>query len=62
MPRPYKCWGYPWVPGAFVAGAVALTINLWLDRPVRCSIGLAMMMTGLIFYRHWRKTQWVKTA
>ncbi len=53
MPRPYKCWGYPWVPGAFVAGAVALTINLWLDRPVRCSIGLAMMMTGLIFYRHW---------
>jgi APA family basic amino acid/polyamine antiporter len=57
MPRPYKCWGYPWVPGAFVAGAVALTINLWLDRPVRCSIGLAMMMTGLIFYRHWNKGQ-----
>jgi len=55
MPRPYRCWGYPWVPGAFVAGAVALTINLWLDRPVRCTIGLAMMMTGLIFYRHWRK-------
>jgi APA family basic amino acid/polyamine antiporter len=62
MPRPYRCWGYPWVPGAFVAGAVALTINLWLDRPVRCSIGLAMMMTGLIFYRHWRKTQVAASA
>jgi APA family basic amino acid/polyamine antiporter len=60
MPRPYRCWGYPWVPGAFVAGAVALTINLWLDRPVRCTIGLAMMMTGLIFYRHWNKSQAVR--
>jgi APA family basic amino acid/polyamine antiporter len=57
MPRPYRCWGYPWVPGAFVAGAVALTVDLWLDRPLRCTIGLALMMTGLIFYRHWRKAQ-----
>jgi hypothetical protein len=32
---------------------VALTINLWLDRPVRCTIGLALMMTGLFFYRSW---------
>jgi len=62
MPRPYRCWGYPWVPGAFVAGAVALTINLWLDRPVRCTIGLAMMMTGLIFYRHWNKSQVARNA
>jgi APA family basic amino acid/polyamine antiporter len=62
MPRPYRCWGYPWVPGAFVAGAVALTINLWLARPVRCTIGLAMMMTGLIFYRHWNKLQAARNA
>ncbi|HYL63768.1 MAG TPA: amino acid permease, partial [Candidatus Methylomirabilis sp.] len=27
MPRPYRCWGYPWVPGLFVAGALALTFN-----------------------------------
>src|SRR2546423_6741580 len=20
LPRPYRCWGYPWVPGTFVAG------------------------------------------
>ncbi len=55
MPRPYRCWGYPWVPGAFVAGAVALTVNLWLDRPVRCTIGLVLMFGGLIFYRYWKK-------
>ena len=21
LPRPYRCWGYPWVPGLFVSGA-----------------------------------------
>src|SRR5690348_2717118 len=33
MPRPFRVWGYPWVPGLFVAGALALTVNIWLDPP-----------------------------
>jgi APA family basic amino acid/polyamine antiporter len=55
MPRPYRCWGYPWVPGLFVAGALALTINLWLDRPGRSSIGLLLILAGLPFYRRWNR-------
>jgi APA family basic amino acid/polyamine antiporter len=55
MPRPYRCWGYPWVPGLFVAGALALTFNIWLDRPGRSSIGLLLMLLGLPFYRHWSR-------
>lgn len=55
MPRPYRCWGYPWVPGIFVAGALALTFNIWLDRPGRSSIGLLLMLAGLPFYRYWSK-------
>src|SRR3984957_4775223 len=55
MPRPYRCWGYPWVPGLFVAGALALTFNIWLDRPGRSSIGLLLMAAGLPFYRYWNK-------
>jgi len=58
MPRPYRCWGYPWVPGMFVAGALALTFNIWLDRPGRSSIGLLLILAGLPFYRRWnRRTQ-----
>src|SRR5256886_17471130 len=53
LPRPYRCWGYPWVPGIFVAGALALTINIWLDRPGRSSIGLLLILAGLPFYRRW---------
>jgi APA family basic amino acid/polyamine antiporter len=55
MPRPYRCWGYPIVPGLFVAGALALTFNIWLDRPGRSSIGLLLILAGLPFYRHWSK-------
>jgi basic amino acid/polyamine antiporter, APA family len=55
MSRPYRCWGYPVVPGLFVAGALALTFNIWLDRPGRSSIGLLLILAGLPFYRHWSK-------
>ena len=52
-PRPNRCWGYPWVPGLFVAGAFALTLNIWIDRPGRSSIGLLLILAGLPFYRYW---------
>jgi len=28
MERPYRWLGYSWIPGAFVLGALALTVNL----------------------------------
>jgi APA family basic amino acid/polyamine antiporter len=55
LPRPYRCWGYPWVPGIFVAGALALTFNIWLERPGRSSIGLLLILAGLPFYRRWSR-------
>jgi len=56
LPRPYRCWGYPWVPGLFVAGALALTVNIWLERPGRSTIGLLLILAGLPFYRFWKKS------
>jgi len=55
LTRPYRCPGYPWVPGLFVAGALALTFNIWLGSPVRSSIGLLLILAGLPFYKHWNK-------
>jgi len=55
LPRPYRAWGYPLVPGIFVAGAFALTVNLWLQRPGRSTIGLLLILAGLPFYRWWSK-------
>src|SRR6516165_8364092 len=41
--RPYRAWGYPWTPLIFLIAAVALTVNLWMVRPVRNSFGLAVI-------------------
>ncbi len=55
LPRPYRAWGYPWTPLIFVVVAVALTANLWLVRPVRSSLGLAVILLGIPFFYRWRK-------
>jgi len=55
LERPYRCWGYPWVPAIFVLGAFVLTINLWLVRPGRSTIGLLLILAGLPFYRYWTR-------
>jgi basic amino acid/polyamine antiporter, APA family len=55
LERHYRCWGYPWVPGLFVLGALALTLNLWLVRPGRSTVGLLLILAGLPFYRHWQR-------
>jgi basic amino acid/polyamine antiporter, APA family len=54
MSRPYRCWGYPWVPGIFVAGALALTLSILVQRPGRSLIGLLLIAAGLPFYRYWK--------
>jgi basic amino acid/polyamine antiporter, APA family len=55
LPRPYRAWGYPWTPLIFLFAAVALTINLWMVRPVRSSLGLAVIVAGIPFFYRWRK-------
>ena len=52
--RPYRAWGYPWTPLIFLLAAVALTINLWMIRPVRSSLGLAVIVIGIPFFYRWR--------
>ena len=53
--RPYRAWGYPWTPVIFTAVAIALTVNLWMVRPLRSSVGLAVILLGIPFFYRWRK-------
>ena len=55
LSRPYRAWGYPWTPVIFTAVAIALTVNLWMVRPVRSSLGLAVILAGIPFFYRWRK-------
>ena len=53
--RPYRAWGYPWTPLIFFFAAVALTINLWMVRPVRSSLGLLVIAAGVPFFYRWHR-------
>ena len=55
LTRPYRAWGYPWTVVIFLVAAVALTINLWMVRPVRSSVGLLVIVAGIPFFYRWRK-------
>jgi basic amino acid/polyamine antiporter, APA family len=55
LSRPYRAWGHPWTTFVFLAAAIALTVNLWMVRPVRSSLGLAVILGGIPFFYHWRK-------
>lgn len=54
LPRPFRTWGYPVVPVLFIVGAWALAVSMWINRPVRSTIGLLLILSGLFFYRSWR--------
>ena len=56
LTRPYRAWGYPVTPLIFLIAAIALTANLWMVRPVRSSLGLAVILAGIPFYHDWRKS------
>jgi APA family basic amino acid/polyamine antiporter len=56
LSRPYRVWGYPWTVLIFFFAAVALTINLWMVRPVRSSLGLLVIAAGAPFFYWWRGT------
>jgi APA family basic amino acid/polyamine antiporter len=55
LSRPYRAWGYPWTPVIFLIAAVALTVNLWMVRPVRSTLGLLVILSGIPFF-YWRRT------
>ncbi|PYU18408.1 MAG: hypothetical protein DMG30_27995 [Acidobacteria bacterium] len=52
---PVSYLGIPLDTDSFLCCALAMTVNLWLYRPVRFSIGLGIILLGVPFYFHWRK-------
>ena len=55
LPRPYKTWGYPFVPAAFIAATTAILLNTLFARPVESLAGLAIMALGVPVYHRWQK-------
>jgi APA family basic amino acid/polyamine antiporter len=48
--RPYRAWGYPWVPALYLAANAAVALALLRGQPRECALGLALLAAGLPFY------------
>ncbi|HEY1785708.1 MAG TPA: amino acid permease [Pirellulales bacterium] len=48
--RPYRAWGYPFLPAVFVTFYLVFIVNLFFSRPRESGIGLLFILAGLIVY------------
>ncbi len=54
--RPYRVWGYPVVPIAFLGAMAVLLVNTVVERPVESLLGLGLVALGLPAYVYLRRT------
>jgi APA family basic amino acid/polyamine antiporter len=55
LERPYRVFGYPWVPILFMLGSILLIANTLVEKPVESLIGLALLAAGVPAYAWWRR-------
>lgn len=54
VPRPYKVFGYPFIPGLFVVFCAILVIVSVVERPREAGIGTFLILSGLPVYFYMR--------
>ena len=55
LPRPFKTWGYPYTPLAFVLVSFALLVNALVATPTQALFGIGVVLLGMPFYWFWSK-------
>jgi len=54
-PRPYRCLGYPWIPGLYVLIAAAWTLNLLVTKPLESLVGTLITLAGVPAFMYWKR-------
>lgn len=55
VPRPYKVFGYPFVPALFVLFSATLVIVSVVEKPREAGIGAALILSGIPVYWYMRR-------
>jgi APA family basic amino acid/polyamine antiporter len=55
LPRPYRVWGYPWLPALYILGSSGILLNAVWERPVECLWGAGLCVAGIPPYHWWRR-------
>ncbi|MEB2286232.1 MAG: hypothetical protein B6D46_11505 [Polyangiaceae bacterium UTPRO1] len=54
--RPYRAWGYPWIPGLYLIANAGVAAAMLVGRPLECAIGLGVLLAGWPFYLWLRRS------
>lgn len=55
LPRPYRTWGYPWLPVIFIFALIILLVNTLVSKPVESFAGIGIIALGFPAYLYWKK-------
>jgi basic amino acid/polyamine antiporter, APA family len=55
LPRPYRCWGYPWMPALYLVLIAGWLANTTFERPREAWSCLVLLAIGLPGYFYWRR-------
>lgn len=54
--RPYRAWGYPFIPGLYLLITALFLLNTLLERPAQAITGLLVLGLGVILFYRFKKT------
>src|SRR5262249_8680077 len=54
-PRPYKTWGYPWIPALFIVAAFVVLCYTFAGNLRNSIIGSAVILAGIPVYLYFAK-------
>ena len=55
LDRPYKVWGYPYVPAFFIIFSSAIMVNTFFKSPEQSLMGLGLTLLGIPAFWYWKK-------
>ena len=62
LERPYKVWGYPWVPIVFIIASSCICLNTLLNRPWESLAGIGLTLLGIPVYYYWQRKKLTRPA
>ena len=57
LPRPYRCTGYPWLPGVYVLLGAWWTVNTIWKRPTEALASGIIVLLGVPGYLYWKRAR-----
>jgi basic amino acid/polyamine antiporter, APA family len=55
LARPYRVWGYPFLPIAFALASLVIVVSTLVGSPKESGIGLALVFAGVPIYFVWNR-------